>query len=138
MSDDPELVQLRRKRLDELTRRATSPSLAQGDGPIRLDDDSFEAEIGKPGVLLVDLWAAWCGPCIRMGPVIEALARDYRGRVRVAKLNVDESPYTSARFGVTSIPTFLIFRDGKLVEELVGAMPRQAVESRLRQWLEAT
>ena len=118
----------------ELTGADSVPGAA---GPVRLDDDSFDAELRKPGLLLVDLWAAWCGPCIRMGPIIEGLARDYQGKARVAKLNVDESPYTAAKYGVTSIPTFLIFRDGKLVDELVGSMPRQMLESRLRQWIQA-
>jgi len=133
MADDPELEQLREKRAQEVLRSAAST----GAGPIRLDDDSFDAEVRKPGFLLVDLWAAWCGPCIRMGPVIEAIARDYLGRIRVAKLNVDESPYTAARFGVTSIPTFLVFRDGELVDGIIGAMPREALETRLQRWLQA-
>ncbi len=135
MADDPELAQLREKRAQELIRSA--PPAGAEAGPIRLDDDSFDAEVGKPGVLLVDLWAAWCGPCIRMGPVVEAIARDYLGRIRVAKLNVDESPYIAARFGVTSIPTFLVFRDGELVEGIIGAMPRETLESRLERWLQA-
>ena len=134
MKEDMELVELRQRRIRELMGADPGPGAA---GPIRIDDDAFEVELRKPGVLFVDLWAAWCGPCIQMGPVIDALARDYRGRVRVAKLNVDESPYTPARYGVTSIPTFLIFRDGKLVDELVGSMPRQMLESRLRQWIQA-
>ena len=137
MSDDPELVRVREKRLQELMRATTSTVAVEDAGPLRLDDDSFEGELRKRGVLLVDLWAVWCGPCIRMGPVIDALARDYDGKLRVAKLNVDENPYTAARFGVTSIPTFLVFRDGKLVEEIVGAMPRQDLESRLQRWIHA-
>ena len=134
MTEDTEVVELRQRRMRELMGADPGPGAA---GPIRLDDDSFDAELRKPGLLLVDLWAAWCGPCIRMGPVIEGLARDYHGQARVAKLNVDESPYTAARYGVTSIPTFLIFRDGKPVDELIGAMPRQALESRLQHWLQA-
>lgn len=117
--------------------QATETSAAEDAGPMRLDDDSFAAELRKPGVLLVDLWAAWCGPCIRMGPAVDALARDYRGKARVAKLNVDESPYTPAAYGVTAIPNFLIFRDGKLVDQVIGAMSREALESRLKRWLQA-
>ncbi len=136
MSDDPELAALRERRRRQLIRAAPTPAV-EGAGPVRLDDNSFDADLRRPGVLLVDLWAAWCGPCIRMGPMVEALARDYLGKARIAKVTVDESPYTAARYGVTSIPTFLVFRDGKLVDELVGAMPRPALESRLQRWLQA-
>ena len=81
---------------------------------------------------LVDCWADWCGPCHMLAPTIDALARDYAGRVLVAKLDVDANPATAGRFDVRSIPTMLLFRDGRLVDRLVGVQSRAAIEAKLR------
>ena len=98
-------------------------------------DDNFQSEVlGSKEPVLVDFWAAWCGPCLRLAPTIEQLAADLAGRVRVAKLNTDENPLTPSRFGITSIPTLLVFRGGKLVEGIVGAVPRQEIEAVLNRW----
>lgn len=102
--------------------------------PIALTDASFDAEVKKPGLILVDFWAAWCGPCLRVAPVLEAMARDLAGALRVGKLNVDENPRTAARFQVMSIPTMLLFKDGGLVDGIVGAYPRPQIEAMVRKW----
>jgi thioredoxin len=106
----------------------------QDSKPVVVTDQSFEHEAlqtsGRP--VLVDFWAPWCGPCRIIGPVLNQLAAESQGRYRIAKLNVDENPQTAARFQIASIPTMLIFKDGKLVDRLIGAQPKQAIAERLR------
>src|SRR5262249_61747404 len=86
---------------------------------------NFEQEVLKSGEpVLVDFWAQWCPPCRMIAPVIDALAAEYKGRVKVAKLDVDGSPEVAGRYGVQAIPTLLLFRDGKVVEQRIGAVPR--------------
>lgn len=92
---------------------------------VAVNDATFSATIEQSsGLSVVDFWAPWCGPCRVLGPLIEQLAAEYRGRATIAKLNVDESPDTATRYGVRSIPTLLFFRDGVLVDKVVGLLPR--------------
>ncbi|HKQ05838.1 MAG TPA: thioredoxin TrxC [Blastocatellia bacterium] len=96
--------------------------------PVVVTDANFAQEVeASPQPVLLDLWAAWCGPCHTIAPVIEQLATEMAGRVKVAKLNVDDSPQTAARFGVRSIPTLLILKNGREVDRLVGALPKQEI-----------
>jgi thioredoxin 2 len=100
--------------------------------PLIVTDQSFSQEIlNTPGVVLLDCWAPWCGPCRMIGPIMEQLAVEAQGRYRVAKLNVDDNPRTAGQFQIQSIPTMLIFKDGKLVDRLIGAQPKPAILSRL-------
>ncbi len=98
--------------------------------PAELTDNTFAEAIGT-GLTLVDFWAPWCGPCRIIAPVVEELAGQYEGRVQVAKVNVDDNPATAGQFRVMSIPTLLLFRDGQLVDTLVGAQPKRAFEALL-------
>ena len=101
--------------------------------PVVVTDQTFEHEVmqmtGRP--VLVDCWAPWCGPCRMISPVLDQLAAESLGRYRIAKLNVDENPQTASRFRIASIPTLLIFRDGQLVDQIIGVQPKQAIAQRL-------
>jgi thioredoxin 1 len=93
---------------------------------LKVDEAGWEAQVTKsPGLVLVDFWAVWCGPCQMVAPIIEELAVEYAGKVKVMKLNTDENPEIAGRFQVMSIPTILIFKNGQPVERLVGAMPKR-------------
>jgi thioredoxin 2 len=100
--------------------------------PIDVTDGTFSREIlSSPGSVLVDCWAPWCGPCSTVGPILDELAAKYAGGVRIAKLNVDENPLTASRYNVRSIPTMLLFKDGNLVNSLVGALPKETIEQHI-------
>jgi len=96
---------------------------------LEVTDATFDEQVAKSeGVTVVDFWAPWCGPCRMVGPVIEELAEEYEGKVRFAKLNVDDSPVTAGAFGIRSIPTIGFFRDGEPVGGVVGAYPKEALQ----------
>jgi len=95
-------------------------------------DQNFKAEILESDkVALVDFWAAWCGPCMMLGPVIEELAGDYAGKAVIAKLNVDENPVTAAQYGIRSIPSLLVFKNGQVVDQMLGAMPKNQISKKI-------
>ena len=99
---------------------------------IILNDDNFSNEVLESDLpVLVDFWAEWCGPCRMVGPVVEEIARDYEGRLKVCKLNVDQAPNTAAKYSIMSIPTLAVFKGGKEVERIIGALPRQAIEEKI-------
>ena len=99
-----------------------------GDYSKQISDTSFEADVEKAsGLVLVDFWAEWCGPCRALSPVLEEVAAEMQGKVTIAKMNVDHNPETPTKFGVRSIPTLVLFKDGKQVETKVGSIPKQAL-----------
>jgi thioredoxin 1 len=96
-----------------------------------LTDSTFDEVINSDKPVLVHFWAEWCGPCKMIGPVVEELAGDYEGKAVVAKLNVDENPQMTAKFGVRSIPTLLVFKGGQVVDKQVGAVPKSVLNQKL-------
>jgi len=106
---------------------------SQGASPVTVTDATFQHDVieaaGSP--ILVDAWAPWCGPCRVIAPVLDQLAAESQGRYRIAKLNVDENPRVASQYQISSIPTMLIFKDGKLIDRLIGAQPKQVIAERL-------
>ena len=103
-----------------------------------VDEATFAADVverSREVPVIVDFWAAWCGPCRMIAPIVEQLATEYDGKLKVGKLDVDANQRTSARFNVRSIPTILFFKDGKLVDQVVGALPKPHLESKIQEHL---
>lgn len=106
-----------------------------GDHPIHVTDSDFDTVVKQNPYVVVDFWAEWCAPCRAIAPIVEELAKKYEGKVTFAKLNSDENPKKVQEYMVMGIPTILFFRGGKLVDQVVGAMPRNAFEERVKKHL---
>ncbi|GFM33873.1 thioredoxin [Desulfovibrio subterraneus] len=101
---------------------------------VQVTDSNFEAEILKSNIpALVDFWAPWCGPCRAMGPVIDELAAEFEGKVRIAKMNVDENPATPSKYGIRAIPTIILFKNGEVVEQITGAVSKSSIKDMISQ-----
>lgn len=102
--------------------------------PMEVTDATFQNEVEQhDGLTVVDFWATWCGPCRMVAPILDELAKDYEGKVKITKLDVDANIQTATRFNVRSIPTMLFFKDGKVVDQIIGAVPRSAIEGKMQQ-----
>src|ERR671922_118757 len=133
-SDDEQLEAIKQKKLAELQKEATTKAMMSAlTEPIVLTDSNFASEARKYPLLIVDFWAPWCGPCRMVSPIIEQLAREYAGKVAFGKVNVDENQKIAGTFGVQSIPTMIIFRNGKAVDVMIGAMPKGHIEMKIKQ-----
>ena len=104
-------------------------------GIVTVTDQDFDRQVKEGGLTVVDFWADWCGPCRVIAPILEDLAREYAGRLTVAKLNVDENRDIPARFGIRSIPTLLIFKGGARVDQVIGAVPKAVLKAKIEQHL---
>ena len=136
MSDDIELEAIKQRKLAELQKAASARATMVGlTEPVTLTDSNFASETARYPVMLVDFWAPWCGPCRIVGPIIEQLAREYSGRVAFGKLNVDDNQAVAGSFGVQSIPTMMVLKSGKVVDVMIGALPKAQIEIKLKQHL---
>lgn len=130
-----ELEEIKRRKLEELKvkyikgGKKTEENLP--DIPLKVTDADIETNIKKYPLMVVDCWAAWCGPCRMIGPIIEELAKEMHGKIVFGKLNVDENRATSAKYRIMSIPALLVFKNGNLVDNIIGAMPKEMLLGRL-------
>ena len=132
MSSDDELEKIKQEMLKKMMSTAPKPSFWRDGEIMELSDANFSkalSEAEKP--VLIDFWADWCGPCKMMAPVVHQIAKDYAGRAYIAKLNVDYNALTATKYGVMSIPNFIVFKGGQPVGQVVGAVGRQGLDSLL-------
>jgi thioredoxin 1 len=136
--EDIELERIRAKKMRELMKKAAEEATIEKETlsePITVSDADFDQVVQRYPLIVIDCWAAWCGPCRMVAPIIDELARDYAGKVVFGKLNVNENPKTAMRFDIMSIPTLLIMKNGKEVDRIIGAVPKQAIEAKLRKYM---
>jgi thioredoxin 1 len=131
-----ELEEIRKRRLQEYKNKFMSGgkknmSENMPDKPLEITDADFDNTVKKYDTIVVDCWAPWCGPCRMVGPVIDELAKEMQGEIVFGKLNVDENPNISSRHNIMSIPTLLIFKKGRLVDQLIGAIPKEQLKQKL-------
>jgi thioredoxin 1 len=133
-----ELERIRKKKLREMEERFFGSDDEGSDypsAPIVVSDSNFDGTLRKYPQVVVDCWAAWCAPCNMITPVIEELARDYAGKIVFGKLDVDGNPGTARKYMIMSIPALLVFKHERLVGQIIGAMPREVLEPRIRGYL---
>jgi thioredoxin 1 len=130
------LEMIKKKKLEQLKKQYMNGGKTMEkkwpDTPIQLIDADIDETIRKFPIIVIDCWAPWCGPCRMIGPVIEELAKDMQGKIVFGKLNVDENQQTSMKYGIMSIPTMLVFKNGQLVDRFVGAMPKEMLLQKLK------
>lgn len=135
--EDEELEKIRLRKLKEKIRKHSPKETgdASSMSPITVTDATFGEVTRSHPIVIVDCWAPWCPPCRILSPIIEELAKDYAGNVLFGKLNVDENQGTALKYGIMSIPTLLVFKNGELVDRIVGAMPKTTLEQKIARYL---
>ncbi|HYW01975.1 MAG TPA: thioredoxin [Candidatus Acidoferrum sp.] len=123
-----ELNKIRERKMRELMSQPSTPDI---DKPIIVSDRNFDQTIKSYPLVVIDCWAVWCAPCRAIAPIVDQLAKDYSGKMVFGKLNVDENPETRDRFGIMAIPTLLVMKDGKEVDRIVGALPKNQLEAKI-------
>src|ERR1035441_8888669 len=135
MYQENELEQIRLRKIQAMLDAAKKGQAPVAKQPIILTDSNFSGAVSANELLVVDFWAPWCGPCRMIGPIIEALSPEYTGKAAFGKMNVDENQVVPSSFGIMSIPTIIIFNNGKEVERLVGAYPKAHIEAIIKRYL---
>ena len=134
--EDEELERIKQAKLQKMMKSGVPKKRGTAfNKPVEMTDATFKEMIQNHPLVVVDCWAPWCGPCRMVAPVIEELARDYAGKILFGKLNVDENREVSTQYEIMSIPTLLVFKNGKLVDTIIGAIPRQMLEPKIRSYL---
>ncbi len=140
MDEDEVLERIKRQKIREMFKRqalkegtetSRVPRASALDRPVDISDTTFTSTVQSHPLVVVDCWAPWCGPCRIVAPILEAMAKDYAGTILFSKLNVDENPRVAMQYQIMSIPTLLVFKDGRLVDRIVGALPRPMLEQKI-------
>ena len=135
--EDEELKIINEKRMEKLQQIINEKQLLKNiKDPLNLDDSSFFQTISKFPLLLVDFWAPWCGPCRMMSPLIDQIGKEYMGKLVVGKVNVDENPTISRQFGISSIPTLILFKKGQAVNKIIGSVSKNKIDEMVRMHME--
>lgn len=135
--EDEELRIINEKRMKKLQQIVNEKELLKNiKEPLNLDDSNFAQTINKYPLLLVDFWAPWCGPCRMMSPIIDQVGKEYIGKLVVGKVNVDENPHISGQFGISSIPTLILFKRGQAVNNIIGSVSKSKIDEMVRMHLE--
>jgi thioredoxin 1 len=135
--EDEELRIINEKRMKKLQQIVNEKELLKNiKEPLNLDDSNFAQTIDKYPLLLVDFWAPWCGPCRMMSPIIDQVGKEYIGKLVVGKVNVDENPNISGQFGISSIPTLILFKRGQAVNNIIGSVSKSRIDEMVRMHLE--
>lgn len=133
-----ELDEIRKKKLEKMMddmKKPSEPTVLYPNKPVIVTDKDLEAAVSQYPLLILDCWAEWCGPCRMVGPIIEELAKEMSGKVVFGKLNVDQNMATANKFRISAIPTMLVFKNGKLIDKIVGAYPKGALTARIQKYL---
>ena len=138
MVENEELERIRQSKRRELRKKTSETEKKKklnSNKPVEVTDATFKEITHEHPLVVVDCWASWCPPCRMVAPIIEEMARDYAGRILFGKLNVDENQEVAMQYHIMSIPTLLVFKNGKLMDRIVGAMPRQMLEPKITRYL---
>jgi len=133
-----ELEEIKRKKMEQMKKdmNASAKSFVElPDKPVVVTDATIDAAASQYPIFILDCWAEWCGPCRTIGPIIEQLASEMKGKVVFGKLNIDENMQTANKYRISAIPTLMIFKDGKLIDKLVGAYPKPALAAKIQEFL---
>lgn len=137
---DNELNEIKRRKLEQLKMKYMNGGKKMEenlpDVPLKVTDADIETNVKKYPLMAVDCWAPWCAPCIMVGPIIEELAKELQGKIVFGKLNVDENRVTSAKYGIMSIPSLLVFKNGTLVDNIIGAMPKEMLLGKISSYMQ--
>jgi len=128
---DDELEEIKKRKMEQLKKKYILGGKNMPDTPLEITDADFDDSVKKYKIIVIDCWAPWCGPCRMVSPIIDELAKEMQGKIVFGKLNVDENPKISMEHQIMSIPTLLVFKNGNLIDRIVGAYPKQEIKKKL-------